>query len=97
MENFVECKSALLDEAGLPEGGVGAVLVDGLEGLAAGLDLHIFPEFGNPDPLLLEIRRDRALDGLGHVTTDSALLLGQTGTVDATAHAGAGSSDTANS
>lgn len=47
-------------------------------------------------PLGLEIGGDRTFDGLGHVTTDTALLFGQTGTVDFAARADTGTSDTAN-
>ena len=87
----------LLDQPGLFEGGVGIVLVNGLEGLATGLDLDVASQLGDPDPLLLEVGGDRTLDGLGHVTADSALLLGQSGTVDPAAHAGAGTSNAADS
>ena len=87
----------LLDQPCFPEGGVGAVLVNGLEGLATGLDLNVAPQLRNPDPLGLEVGGDRAFDGLGHVPTDPAFFLGQSGTVDPTAHAGSGTSDAANS
>ena len=87
----------LLDQTRLLEGGVGTILVNGLEGLATGLDLDVAPQLGDPDPFLLKVGGDRALDGLGHVTADPALLLGQSGTVDPPAHAGAGSSNAADS
>ena len=87
----------LLDQPCLPEGGVGAVLVNCLEGLATGLDLDVAAQLRNPDSLGLEVGRDRSFYGLGHVSANPALLLGQSGTVDPTAHAGAGTSDTADS
>ena len=92
-----EKERTLLDQPCLPEGGVGAVLVYCLEGLATGLDLDVAAQFRNPDSLGLEVGRDRAFYGLGHVSANPALLLGQSGTVDPTAHAGAGTSDTADS
>ena len=92
-----EKERTLLDQPCLPEGGVGAVLVYCLEGLATGLDLDVAAQFRNPDSLGLEVGRDRAFYGLGHVSANPALLLGQSGTVDPTAHAGAGTSDAADS
>ena len=92
-----EKERTLLDQPCLPEGGVGAVLVNCLEGLATGLDLDVAAQLRNPDSLGLEVGRDRAFYGLGHVSANPALLLGQSGTVDPTAHAGSGTSDAADS
>jgi len=86
-----------LDEAGLLEGGEGAVFVDGLEGLAGGFDDHVATEFRDEDALFVEVWRDFAIHGLGDVTTDTAFFLGETGTVDSAAAADAGTSDAANS
>lgn len=87
----------LLNQSSLLEGGVGAILVDGLEGLAACLYLHVAPEFRDPDPLGLQVWRHGALNRFRHVTTDTALFLGQSGTVDPTPHADAGTSNAADS
>ncbi len=87
----------LFDQPGLLEGGVGAILVDGLEGLATGLDLDVAPKFRDPDSLGFQVWRNRALDGLRDVTTDTTLFLCQSGTVDSTPHSDAGTSDAADS
>lgn len=67
-----------LDEAGLLEGGEGAVLVDGLECFAACLDLHVATELRNEDALGVEVRGDLPFDRFGHVTTDTTFFLGET-------------------
>lgn len=74
----------------------GTILVDGLQGAAAELNLHEAAELRNPDALGLQVRREGALHDLGDVTTDTALFLGETGAMDFTTGADAGSSDTAN-
>ena len=88
--------AALLDEARFFQRHESAVLVDGLQRAAAQLDAHELVQLGNPNALGLKIRGNGALHHLGDVTTDTALFLGQTGTMDSAAGADAGSSDTAN-
>ena len=85
---------AALNDPGLLEGGEGAVLVDGLEGLAGGFDPDPAIQFGNKNPLGMEIGADLPLHGLGDVAANPAFFLGETGTVDFAAHVGAGTSDT---
>lgn len=65
--------------------------------LGGSLDLDILAEFGNPDTLCLEVRRNLALHGLGNVTTDTALFLGETGTMDLASNSYFGTADAANS
>jgi len=84
-----------LDDASLFQCHECTILVHRLQCAAAELDTDELAELRNPDALVLEVRRDRAFDHLGDVTTDTALFLGQTGTVDLAARADAGSSNTA--
>ncbi len=83
------------DQTGFLQGGVGAVLVDGLDRLAAQGEAQPAVQLGHPDALGLEVRSDLALHDLGHVATDTALFLGETGTIDTTARANSASSDAA--
>ena len=85
-----------LDQAGFLQSREGAVFVDRFEGFAGGLDLDVATEFGDEHALGLEIGSDRTLDGFGHVATDTAFFLGETGTMDFAAHADTGTSDTTN-
>lgn len=84
-----------LNEARFLQSGEGAILVDGLERLARGLDLHIFAKLGNPDTLGVKVWRNLTLNGLGDVTTDAAFFLGQTRTVDFTSNTNFGTADAA--
>ncbi len=84
-----------LDEAGLLENGVGAFLVHRLEGLARGLDLDGPPKLGNEDLLGVKVGGHGPFHRFGDVTTDAALFLGETGTVDTAADTDAGTSNTA--
>lgn len=77
----------------LLESGVGTVLVDGLNRLGTQLDLHVTTKFRYVDTLGVEVGRYTTLHHLGHVTTDSTLLLGKTGTVNSTTDTDAGTSD----
>ena len=54
-------------------------------------------ELGHPDALLLKVGVDRTVDSLGDVTTDTALLLGKTGAVNAAALMRHGKRDIADS
>ena len=84
------------EQPGLFESGEGTVLVHRLEGTAAKLHADVGAEFGNPDALGLEVGRNRTLHDLGDVAADTALFLGQAGTMDSSAGADLGSSNDAN-
>ena len=89
-------RSAQSDDASLLEGHESTIFVDGLQCAAAQFDADELAQLRHPDALVLKVGRDRALDHLGDVTTDTTLFLGQTRTVDFAAGADAGSSNTAN-
>lgn len=61
---------------------VSAVLVDGLETTSADTDTNILAELRNPDTLGAQVGLELALDGLGHVTTNTTLFLGFTTTMN---------------
>ena len=84
------------DKTRFLQGRVSAVLVDRLDRLAAQGEADPAAQLWNPDALGLKVRGNGALHHLGDVTTDTALFLGQTRTVDFAAGADAGSSDAAN-
>lgn len=83
------------DQACFLQRGVGTVLVDGLDGFRTQLDLHVAAQLGHVDTFGVEVGRYGTLHHLGDVTTDSPLLLGETGTVDSTTDTDTGTSDTA--
>ena len=91
----------LVENPGLLQHVVGAVLGDGAESLAGKLHADVTTaatvELGHPDALLLKVGVDRTVDSLGDVTTDTALLLGKTGTMNATALMRHGKCDIADS
>ena len=68
---------------------VGTVLGDSAQSLAGKLHAEVATlatvELGHPDTLLLKVGVDRTVDSLGDVTTDTALLLGKTGAMNAAA------------
>ena len=80
---------------------VGTVLGDGAESLAGKLHADVTAaaavKLGHPDTLLLKVGVDRTVDSLGDVTTDTALLLGKTGAMDAAALMRHGKRDIADS
>ena len=84
------------EDAGLLERDESTILVDGLQRTAAKLQADVNPKFWDPNTLGLEIGGNGALHHFRDVTTDTALFLSQTGTVDSAAGADAGSSNTAN-
>ena len=79
---------------------VSAVLGDGAQSLAGKLHAKVATlttvELGHPDALLLEVGVHSAVHHLGDVTADTALLLGKTGTMNATALVRHGKCDIAN-
>ena len=87
----------MLDEARSFESGVGTVFVERLERAGAELDGDVALEFGHPDALLLQIRQDGALDALGDVTADAALLLRLAAAVNVVTAGDADSCDLTNS
>src|SRR5262245_60015428 len=89
--------AVISDETCVLEGRVGTVLVDGLDGLGAQGKAHEAIQLGHPDALGLKVRSDLALHDLGDVATDTALFLGETGTVDFAAGTDSASSDAADS
>ena len=94
-------RRGLIENPGLLQHVVGAVLGDGAESLAGKLHADVTTaatvELGHPDALLLKVGVDRTVDSLGDVTTDTALLLGKTGTMNATALMRHGKCDIADS
>ena len=66
------------DQTRLLEGGVGAVLVDGLECPAGKRQANPAVLLRDPDTLGLKVRSHLAFDDFGDVTTDTALFLGET-------------------
>ena len=80
---------------------VSAVLGDGAQGFAGKLHANettlAAVELGHPDALLLEVRIHSAVHHLRDVTTDTALLLGKTGAMNAAAFVRHGKRDIADS
>ena len=79
----------LVKNPGLLERVVGAVLGNSAQSLAGELHAKVATlatvELGHPDTLLLEVGVNSAVHHFGDVTADTTLLLGKTGTMDATA------------
>ena len=82
-------RQELIQDTGLLEHVVSAVLGDGTKSLAGKLHADVTAattvELGHPDTLLLEVGVNSAVHHFGDVTADTTLLLGKTGTMDATA------------
>ena len=82
-------RTGLIENPGLLQHVVGTVLGDRAESLAGKLHADVTTattvELGHPDALLLKVGIDRTVDSLGDVATDTALLLGKTGTMNAAA------------
>ena len=74
-----------LQEACFFQGVVRTVLVDCTQGFHRDFHTNELAQFGNPDAFFLKIRITGTIDSLGHVATDTALFLGETGAVNATA------------
>jgi len=72
------------------------IFINGLEGAAAQLEPDELAQFRHPDALGLEVRGNGPLHHLRDVTADTALLFGETRTVDLAARADAGASDATN-
>ena len=93
--------AGLIENPGLLQHIVSTVLGDGAESLAGKLHADVTAaaavKLGHPDTLLLKVGVDRTVDSLGDVTTDTALLLGKTGTMNATALMRHGKCDIADS
>ena len=91
----------LIKDAGFLEHVVCTILGDGTESLAGKLHADVTTtatiELRHPDTLLLKVGVDRTVDSLGDVATDTALLLGETGAVDAAALMRHGKRDIADS
>ena len=94
-------RQELIQDTGLLEHVVSAVLGDGTKSLAGKLHADVTAattvELGHPDTLLLKVGVDRTVDSLGDVTTDTALLLSKTGAMDAAALMRHGKRDIADS
>lgn len=88
---------ALAQKAGLFKCIESTVLVDRLQRSARNLDANKLAEFGNPDTLFLQVGVDHTVYCLGYVTTNPALFLGKTGTVNSAACTRSGACDDANS
>ena len=71
-----------LNESGLRECGVSAVLRNSLQGAGSDLDGHELLEFRHPDALGTKVGRKVAGCHGGDVHADAALLLGETSAVD---------------
>jgi len=93
--------SGLIENPCLLEHVVGAVLGNGAESLAGKLHADVTAattiELGHPNALLLEVGINSAVHHLGDVTTDTALLLGKTGAMNAAAFVRHGKRDIADS
>ncbi len=91
----------LVEDTGLLQRVVSTILGDGAQGLAGKLHANettlAAVELGHPDTLLLKVRIYRAVHHLGDVTTDTALLLGKTGAMNAAAFVRHGKRDIADS
>ena len=78
-----------VEDPGLLERVVGTVLRNGTKGLAGKLEAKVTTtatvELGHPYTLLLKVGVYSAVYNLGDVTTVTALLLGETGAMDAAA------------
>ena len=90
-----------VEDTGLFQRVVGTVLGDGAESLAGKLHADettlAAVELGHPDALLLEVGIHSAVYHLGDVATDTALLLGKTGAMNAAALVRHGKRDIADS
>ena len=90
-----------IKNARLLQGVVGTVLGDGAQSLAGKLHADVTAasavELRNPNTLLLKVGVNGAVDGLCDVTTDTALLLGKTGTMNTAAFVRLGKCDIADS
>ena len=90
----------LVENPGLLERVVGAVLGNGAQSLAGKLHADVATtatvELRNPYALLLKVGVYGTVNNLGNVTADTALLLGKTGTMNATALVRHGKCDIAN-
>ena len=79
----------LIENPSLLKHVVGAVLGDGAESFAGKLHADVTAaaavKLGHPDTLLLKVGVYSAVYNLGDVTTDTALLLGETGAMNAAA------------
>jgi len=79
----------LVKDTGLLEGVVSTVLGDGAQGLARKLHTDVATaatvELGYPYTLLLKVGINGTVNNLSNVTTDTALLLGETGAMNAAA------------
>src|SRR5687768_11697292 len=95
--NGAETTRRLFDEASLFQRGVGAVLVDGLQGARGELHGHELLQLGHPDALGLQVGQEVTGGGSGHVLTDAALLLSETTTVNFASAKWLGSSHITNS
>lgn len=84
------------DEAGLDQGVESTVFGDRFDRLAGETQFHVVTKFRHPDALVLKVGRNLTLHHLGDVTTDTALFLGETGTMNASTAADVGTSDAAN-
>ena len=91
----------LVKNPGFLERVVGAVLGNSAQSLAGELHAKVATlatvELGHPDTLLLKVRIYRTVHHLGDVTTDTALLLGKTGAMNAAAFVRHGKRDIADS
>ncbi len=86
---FKKSTKKLVKDTGLLEGVISTVLGDGAQGLARELHTDVATtatvELGNPYTLLLKVRINGTINHLSNVTTDTALLLGETGAMNAAA------------
>lgn len=86
---FKKSTKKLVQDTGLLEGVVSTVLGDGTEGFAGKLHADVATtatvELGHPYTLLLKVGINGTINHLGNVTADTALLLGETGAMDAAA------------
>lgn len=97
----VQNKRKSTKDAGLFESIVGTVLGDGTQSLARKLHANVTTftavKLGHPNTLLLKVRINRTVNSLGNVTTDTTLLLSETGAMNAAAFMRHGERDIANS
>ena len=91
----------LVENPGLLEHVVGTVTGNRTKSLAGKLHADVTTaaaiELRHPNALLLKVGVDRTVDSLGDVTTDTALLLGKTGAMNAAALMRHGKRDIADS
>lgn len=64
-----------LDQAGLFQRRVGAVFIDRLDGLGTQLDFYVTPQLRDINTLGVQVGGNLTFHDLGHVSTNSALLL----------------------